>query len=557
MNNLFLFSFFGFMYLFSLSSILQQRQFPSKVIESQLREEMEDSVRVVALLDLSVQFQSNDYKKSLDLAKEAYDIAIGSKNKNLIKITNLQLGKLFFYKGSYETALDFYISLLKLAENEKDFEWIGKANYQLGGVRLVMEDYDLAEKHFNIAKDNFIKHFQDENSFSTAIKIGFCNNFGLIFSGRGSFEEAKLEFQTGINLARQQMEFYPSLIQLLNNMGDVLVKENDFEQAKYFYEEAISYIGIFPNVLMEAMLYNSLGKLQLKLQDYSMSYQFLKKGYNLAKSAQGYSHLKHLSENLSTVYGALGKTDSALFYLKLMQVYSDSLNLKKSAEKITSQELFYQFAEEKASMETFYGRNRAYLLFLLFGIILLSGFFFIKNFRLKRNLQFTLEEKILLEKKAELSGKENEDLRSKIIENQKELTLVAMNNIYTNNLLNKLTVTFDGDKFSNMNSIERDNLIKLIQELKNNKGDKAFAEFEFRFNKIYVGFFEKLLKDFPELTVNERRLAAFLKLQLTTKEIITITGQSVRAVEIGRTRLRKKLELTKSNKNLNDFFVEY
>jgi DNA-binding CsgD family transcriptional regulator len=65
------------------------------------------------------------------------------------------------------------------------------------------------------------------------------------------------------------------------------------------------------------------------------------------------------------------------------------------------------------------------------------------------------------------------------------------------------------------------------------------------------------MRDFPTLTLNERRLCAFLKLQMTTKEIASLTGQSIRAVELARTRLRKKLQLTNSEINLYDFILNY
>jgi DNA-binding CsgD family transcriptional regulator len=57
----------------------------------------------------------------------------------------------------------------------------------------------------------------------------------------------------------------------------------------------------------------------------------------------------------------------------------------------------------------------------------------------------------------------------------------------------------------------------------------------------------------PELSLNERRLCAFLRLNMTTKEIASITGQSPRSIEVARTRLRKKLNLTNSDTSLTDF----
>jgi hypothetical protein len=43
-------------------------------------------------------------------------------------------------------------------------------------------------------------------------------------------------------------------------------------------------------------------------------------------------------------------------------------------------------------------------------------------------------------------------------------------------------------------------------------------------------------------------------LDMTTKEISSITGQSIRAIEIARIRLRKKLNLTQSDTSLFEYF---
>jgi hypothetical protein len=89
--------------------------------------------------------------------------------------------------------------------------------------------------------------------------------------------------------------------------------------------------------------------------------------------------------------------------------------------------------------------------------------------------------------------------------------------------------------------------------------NKKFVQkkFEIRFKNIHANFYDELMRDFPTLTLDERRLCAFLKLQMTTKEIASLTGQSIRAVELARTRLRKKLQLTNSEINLYDFILNY
>lgn len=548
--------YFAFFFLTDVNA-LQQLATTNPSPDSLLLGAKEDSARVKILLDLSNHYMASDYPKAFELIRKAYQIAVQSEDLHIQMSVNLELGKLYFYKGNYEKAIHYYSEVLKSSSSIKDLEWMAKGYSQLGTVRLVLEDYELAESHFNSSKFYFLEHYQEEQAIPDDIKIKFNNNLGVIYSAMGKYEEGMLQFEQGIELAEKSLKYDRLLVQLLNNMGDIMLKQGLFERAKFFYEEAISRLKINPNYLMESMLYNSLGKLYLDINEPELARQFFSKGYSLVESRDGLSHRKHLSENLSAAFIALGKPDSALIYMNLSKTYADSINIVKSAEKILEKELLIEFAQEKSQLKTFHLRNRNYLLIFVFCVLLVTIVFMIKHLRARRKLKFILDEKFLLERKAQNTFQKNEALQQQIHLNEKAQTIIAINSMQTNQMLEELNFAFKRDKFNNLEPSTQKILDELIKGLKKNKGENALTEFEYRFSKIHVGFFEKLAKNFPDLTLNERRLGAFLKLQLTTKEITGITGQSVRAVEIARTRLRKKLHLTKSEKSLYDFFVEY
>jgi AraC family chitin signaling transcriptional activator len=64
-----------------------------------------------------------------------------------------------------------------------------------------------------------------------------------------------------------------------------------------------------------------------------------------------------------------------------------------------------------------------------------------------------------------------------------------------------------------------------------------------------------LREKYPQLTPKDHRLCAYLRMNLTSKEIAPLMNISVRSVEVARYRLRKKLELD-SEVNLVEFMVE-
>ncbi|HWK99165.1 MAG TPA: LuxR C-terminal-related transcriptional regulator, partial [Parapedobacter sp.] len=67
--------------------------------------------------------------------------------------------------------------------------------------------------------------------------------------------------------------------------------------------------------------------------------------------------------------------------------------------------------------------------------------------------------------------------------------------------------------------------------------------------------FKKLKADHPELVPNDMKLCAYLRMNMSSKEIASLLNITTRGVEIRRYRLRKKLNLA-PGKNLTEFLME-
>ena len=96
----------------------------------------------------------------------------------------------------------------------------------------------------------------------------------------------------------------------------------------------------------------------------------------------------------------------------------------------------------------------------------------------------------------------------------------------------------------------------IIKEMDANMSKESWEEFEFRFNDVHNEFYDNLIKDFPDLTPNELKLCAFLKLNMTSKDIATITYQTNHSITVARHRLRIKLGLERDD-NLISFLSKY
>lgn len=104
-------------------------------------------------------------------------------------------------------------------------------------------------------------------------------------------------------------------------------------------------------------------------------------------------------------------------------------------------------------------------------------------------------------------------------------------------------------------SISSRNANKILQQMKADNNDMFWATYRNNFDLIHKRFFRTLHEKYPDLTSNDLRLCALLRLNLNTKEIASFTRLSVRGVEGARYRLRKKLGIP-TDKSLTDFLIE-
>ena len=107
---------------------------------------------------------------------------------------------------------------------------------------------------------------------------------------------------------------------------------------------------------------------------------------------------------------------------------------------------------------------------------------------------------------------------------------------------------FDNQQSNN----EIKKLIKTLSE--DDNIDKEWENFTKHFDKVHSDFVASLKEKHATISGNELKLCAYLRMNLSTKEIAQLMNISVRGVEISRYRLRKKLGIA-SETNLFDYLM--
>ena len=189
--------------------------------------------------------------------------------------------------------------------------------------------------------------------------------------------------------------------------------------------------------------------------------------------------------------------------------------------------------------------NTAYVFSFFLFVGLLRGYYDWKNRKeqlkiIKKNNQKA--ELLELENQKELIRIRNEQLQNDIQSKNRELAIATMSTLKRNDFLNKIK-----KDLADMEALPKvEQLIKKIN--KNLKKNDDWEFFEDAFNNADKGFFKEVKAKHPKLTNNDLRLCAFLRLNLSSKEIAPLLNISVHSVEIKRYRLRKKMNLSRDQR---------
>jgi ligand-binding sensor domain-containing protein/DNA-binding CsgD family transcriptional regulator len=157
------------------------------------------------------------------------------------------------------------------------------------------------------------------------------------------------------------------------------------------------------------------------------------------------------------------------------------------------------------------------------------------------------------QKDKELIELKNQQLQQEIEHQGRELASSTMHIVQKSEMLLSIK-----DKLKHISSISNDPKIKpeisdLIKNIeKDTIIDRDWEKFELYFNNIHDRFTLILKERFPVFTANDIKMCAYLRMNLSTKEIATILNISVRGVEISRYRLRKKMGLD-NGANLTEY----
>ena len=431
------------------------------------------------------------------------------------------------YRAKNEYGIASMYGLAAREQREKagvhNFYSVSMALYNLGDLLYKTRDYKSA---VSISHEAVNFHGALEvnkmDSLNDYWEMNAWNIIGLSHERLGTYDSAFIAFDRAYELANKPGfdPFWRALIK--GNRGDVFFLQGRYDSAeallKLDYEGSIAsqqYDNAAMSLQRLARIYNSRGESTRALNMVKEADQLIKKmGNDEFKAGILYTY--------ALVYKNLGMADSTFTYMDQFKELSDSL--EKTAAKNLAEIVQLRMDKREGVLrilELNKEKKRIALIrnFIIALILLLAiaGYLFLNRQRLK--LQFKQQQ---AEAEAQIA---REQLKS-FTENLREKTKLVEN--LQEQLLNK---ELTEEQIGHINELSHYTILT----------DEDWEQFKTLFNKVYPGFFVDLKRQVTDITVAEQRMAALVKLQISSKDAALMLGISQNSIYKTRQRLRQRL----------------
>ena len=211
----------------------------------------------------------------------------------------------------------------------------------------------------------------------------------------------------------------------------------------------------------------------------------------------------------------------------------------------------------------FYLSLVAKIIYTLMIVLLAVGLYLyiLRLFQIKKEKIHQEQEEIRIKeiekREKKIIALQNEKLESELTVKSKELAVSTITIIKKNEILVNIkeeVITQKKALGTQYPNKYYDKLIRLLDE--NLSSEDDWAIFQTNFDRIHENFFRNLHTTYPEFTSNDLRFCAYLRLNLSSKDIAHLMNITLKGVEVARSRIRKKIGIP-SSKSLTEFMIEF
>lgn len=444
---------------------------------------------------------------------------------SLIFHSNIAIAILYYHIGFYNLSNKFNSACLEIIE---------KTGCCANHIKSVYNKF--ATNHNRLGNTN-LSIFYYKKALAEAIKINDKEYVSIVYNNIGNLYIDTEQYDSAIVVLNKAEQNIPVEYeyQIYLNKAKAYALQGNFKKSFPEIEKIkIEDIKRFPWVACEIDLIrarnhirnNAKGKAILTLENVG----------EMLENVESYGDKADFAEIVSQLYSEIGLFEEALKFYKLFNSFEKTND--QNTSDIKFQELSYQIELEKKNNEleilkkekNIEKKQKNILLLIILLICLIAAgviYFFLNKIKSSNKKRIAIKEEVEKQKRrlASFTG-------FMVVKNE--------NLIKIQEYLEKNSEKLDSSEYS-----------ELIREIsKNINLEKDWSDFVKNFEEIHPDFFKKLITLSPEITNKDLRHCAFIKMNLTTKEIAILMNITTRGVEKARSRLRAKLGIDQNT----DFF---
>lgn len=308
--------------VFSWAVAAQNKKIDS--LQSILKTVQTDEKRAFILNELSLAYRTLDFKKSLDFALEAQNLAKKAGNQSAYAKSILYAGVSYYYQGNHELALENWLKALDIYEKINDIPGTIAVLNELGTLEKKNGDLKNSEEHL-------LRALELSNSIQDSASIANSqNNLGHVYEIKGDYKKAMAFYSTSALIKEQLGDLYGASFNY-DNMGNLFAKQKKYEEARKYFDKEIAIFKHLNDRAAYAIALNNMGEMYNLKGDYKKAREYLMQSLEVSTEI-GYKDLRsHIYNVLSETYRSENNYKKAYEYVMTGVALKDSIfNEQKS-----------------------------------------------------------------------------------------------------------------------------------------------------------------------------------------------------------------------------------
>src|SRR6056297_5114 len=286
--------FYIFLSIVFLRTSLAQNLEITDSLEKVAESNQQDSVRIHALMNLSITFQANDSARALSYARRAKKISKGSDSNWEKAIPFYLFARVYLMHNEYKKSLEYFEqadSLLKESETRTYgivLFYHGDCHSQLGNYKEAIQKHRQA-----------LKIFREEDE---KITQAYCHNsIGNILWFQGYFKRASEEYQKSLQIFKDKGR-KSGVAPLLNNIAILYFELEDYDNALDYYSEALEIYKELNDSSGIAMIWLNTGEIYWKRKEYEKAMDYYTRSLDLSEKLNMPQNAAYCLTNIGIIY---------------------------------------------------------------------------------------------------------------------------------------------------------------------------------------------------------------------------------------------------------------